>query len=498
MADSRRRLAELLAKCHNDPCLFNHAILRRPSYWWRQVELARAVARYDTTVAVAGNSVGKDYLVGGIVPWWLLTRHNSLVVVTGPSQSLLGSVTWKEIRRAIEGSPFKIGARISEGVKASPLQVDLGNGWGALGLASNTVERLSGQHAPNLLAIVEEASGCGAHAWEAIRSLNPRRTVVIGNPLSIGTEYHGLALTGWKHAEAGDVPDNERVYTCHIPSTDSPDLHLDRSPRGLADGGFLARCDRDYGRSSLWWKSHIDALFPESNYEDLVPKWWLDAAGKAIRKATGGRRALSIDLAAGTGRDRTVFLIGDEHGLLHGEASARMSVSEAAHRAAALCREWGIRPEDIVYDAGNLIGDEFPAQAARYGLVEMVPYRGNGSGGNDATNKRSRNARRLRKRLDPDGQRWRTDADDQALSMFHGTWKTAGDLVVPKAPFSVPGNAAWWLELRAELEALQGGWKGRKYALEKKEDLAARLKRSPDWADACLMLAEVLWDDDEP
>ena len=84
----------ILEQCENDPVHFNDAILNRPEYWPRQAEAARAVARYHDTVIYSGNAVGKDYLVAGLVPWWLWTRPDSLVIVTGPSQAVLGSVTW--------------------------------------------------------------------------------------------------------------------------------------------------------------------------------------------------------------------------------------------------------------------------------------------------------------------------------------------------------------------------------------------------------------------
>src|SRR4051812_19800400 len=96
--DERPRVVALLARCRDDPALFNHIFLRRKPYWWRQVELCESVVRYKTTVAVGGNSIGKDYWLGGIVPWWLWTRYQSLVFATGPSQTVLGTVTWKEIR----------------------------------------------------------------------------------------------------------------------------------------------------------------------------------------------------------------------------------------------------------------------------------------------------------------------------------------------------------------------------------------------------------------
>ena len=144
----------MLEQCKDDPVLFNDMILHRHPYWPRQAEAARAVPRYHDTVIYSGNAVGKDYLVAGLVPWWLWTRPDSLVIVTGPSQTVLGSITWKEIQRAIAGAGLTLDAQISKGIRVSPHIVRLANGWHALGFSTTTIERASGHHARDVLVIV--------------------------------------------------------------------------------------------------------------------------------------------------------------------------------------------------------------------------------------------------------------------------------------------------------------------------------------------------------
>ena len=143
----RERL-RLLAECHGDPDLFNTAILGRPPFWSGQRRMLQSVNDYRITVCYTGHSVGKDFALGCVIPWWLFTRSNSLVVVTGPSQTLLGSVTWKELRMAVENSEFPLGMKVSQGVHGSPLRAVVRGDWGALGYSTTCVERASGQHNP--------------------------------------------------------------------------------------------------------------------------------------------------------------------------------------------------------------------------------------------------------------------------------------------------------------------------------------------------------------
>src|SRR5208337_4081024 len=83
-------MTKLLRLCHNEPELFNKLFLNRPPYWSRQVDLCR--------------SVGEYYWIAGIIVWWLFTRPDALCIITGPSQMVLGSVTFKEIRRCLDGA----------------------------------------------------------------------------------------------------------------------------------------------------------------------------------------------------------------------------------------------------------------------------------------------------------------------------------------------------------------------------------------------------------
>ena len=90
-----------------------------------------------------GNMLGKGFLIGGLVPWFLWTRKHSLVYICGAGQTQIGSVLFKEIRRAVQNCPFwKAGLlpmTISPGIKSSPATATIRPGWGALGFSRNPV-----------------------------------------------------------------------------------------------------------------------------------------------------------------------------------------------------------------------------------------------------------------------------------------------------------------------------------------------------------------------
>ena len=164
---------------------FQEEVLGR-RLWAKQVEVCQAIARSPITVVPAGRAVGKSFLLAGTVLWWLYTRPMSLVITTGPDHRQVVSVLWKEIRRALRPR-FEQGRRVSPGLVLghdhltagynSPqrLSVKLGTDWGALGFAAQYEEGFSGQHAGDLLVIVDEASGVAAPIWSAIHGLAASR-----------------------------------------------------------------------------------------------------------------------------------------------------------------------------------------------------------------------------------------------------------------------------------------------------------------------------------
>ncbi|WP_165231399.1 hypothetical protein [Aquisphaera insulae] len=476
-------LCDLLAECHDDIALFNTAVLNKPPLWSGrprgydgQLEWAEALQRYRVVVAETANSLGKDMLIGSLAPWWLYTRVDSLVIATGPSQTLLGSVTFKEVRRAMEGCPFRkhfpeiFQVDISEGVKASPLTMTLAPGWGALAFSTTSIERASGQHAGNLLVVITEASAISAEIGSALDSLNATKMFLAMNP---------VRATGWAVdiCDQGDrdarenVPPHLAVRHFVTPAMASPHAHLDRSPYGLADRSWIESMARKHGKNSLWYRVHVLAQRPRLDQDTLIPPEHLDActspeaaaaAAEARKAGRGGQKRISCDVGEGVGRARSVVFVRDDVGILECDASPYTGPSGAAAVIARLREKWGVAERDCSYDGAGTTGKRMSNALQAQGIYGAVPYLGGGAGGKRFTNLRTAAAMALARRLDPEhflgeGVAWR--------------------------PFHIPVQP-WWPALREELLALRYSLKGDKSALEDKESMQERLGHAPDTCDA--------------
>lgn len=472
MTDDRRRLVELLARCHPDPDLFNSAVLGRPPYWSRQRELGESVCLYRVTAAYTGNGTGKDYAVGGLIPWWLMTRSESQVIVTGPSQTLLGSVTWKEVRRAVDKAVLPLGLQVSRALKASPLKLTVRGDWGALGYSTNSVERASGQHNRRLLVIVEESSGVPDEIWDAIESLSYYRMLAIGNPL----RADGGFVQWIRQAEADrrdGIPPERAANAIRISSRENPDANSWKSERGLLDRTTIEAMERKYGKDSLYVRSHVDAIIPEQSADRLIPDEWIDRAAAQPRPilrpfdASEKRRRIACDLGEGVGRDATAICVRDDLGVLEWVAGNNLDLAAAAKAVADLAAKWRVPHERISYDKLG-VGKDLRHYLARNGIVNAVPYAGSGRPRDRRSfvNLRTEAAWRLRQRLNPD---WSSDP--------------RFPLATAQPPFRLPPDGQFGL-LREELQKLSYECVGDQVRLISKEDLCVELGRSPDRSDA--------------
>lgn len=475
-AEIEARLKELLIRCRDDPELFNDRVLQRPPLHAVQKKWARAIVDYKVLAIETGNMLGKDWFFGGlIILWWLYTRPNALVVVTGPSQTVIGTVVWKELRRSVKNSPFfqsgLLKAKVTDGAKTSPQMIEVEPGWHALGFSTNTVERLSSQHGGNVLALMTEASGVEREGWEAIRGLGYIKFVAYGNPIRAICPFVDLCVQG-EEDEKNGVPIHQAVKLINTPSTESPDADKEHSEVGLASKGWMDEMARIYGVDSPWYRSHVLAIRPTSETESIITPKNLDrcvsdevrrAVAELRRKGFGGRKWISCDAGEGLGAAKTVIGYGDDLGPIEIHDSKFVDPKQAAQDMANLGFNRGVPARNMTFDAGGLTGRDMRRHLNALGLSAAVAYYGGGKGGRYAVNARTACAMNFAQRINPD------------IPLPNGA---------PQHPYAIP-DFEGWAEMREELLALrrQDAGDDRKTALEPKEDMANRLGRSPDYAD---------------
>jgi hypothetical protein len=453
-----------IARCASDPNRFNDVILGRGPYWSRQVEICESVTQYRQTAVKSGNGIGKTYLLAGLALWAFSSHPGCKVVLSAPTLGQLEGAVWGEIETgynsaAANGMP--LGGRLRH------LTLEQDAAWRLECYGQGSVAAKSGRHAQYLFAFIDEASGTPREVDEAIDSLNPSCIVRFGNPLSPeGKFFEVCELSGA----------NPHVNVFKVPSLESPHIHLERSPHGMADATWLESMRHEYGEDSIWWLSHILAEFPTEVSEGLLRGEWLTLASQTVHLAAGDRW-LGVDLGEGTGGDPSELVVRDDNGVCTDkagpghESSNRWSLETTAERAAAMRERFDVEPSHVVYDAGGL-GADFDNRLRSVGINGAFGYKGgNAGGGGKFANLRTACHWRLRQRLNP----------AQQVRGLEGKRK----IWVPQKPFSIPAELV--SRYRAELTGIKYQLIGDTIALEDKKEFVKRLKKSPNFLDALAM-----------
>lgn len=164
--------------------------------WSRQAEVAMAMVSNRNVMVKAGHEVGKSFLAGILICWWIDTRLHlpggAFVVSTAPSTAQINAIVWREVRK------FKATAekRYAKGLIDHPLPgyvtadahwrlengIEIGYGRKPPDAKEDT---MSGIHARYVLAIGDEAVGLSEKLIDDLGNLTSNATsrrLLVANP----------------------------------------------------------------------------------------------------------------------------------------------------------------------------------------------------------------------------------------------------------------------------------------------------------------------------
>lgn len=440
------------------PCEFHRLVLGRPPFHPKQAQIADSLVRSRVVVVPGAHSVGKSWGAGSLINWWLCTRRPSKIVITSPAYAQLISVLWGAAKAAYSKAyirPWGDSLYRADSAVIDPEHY-------AVALSTNEPERIQGHHGANVLVITDESSLIKDEIWSAIESLGYDRLLILGNPIRSKCrfrDYYRLAREGTPgfacvHLTAFDSP-----HACLV----DEEVKASGRPAGLTSRTWIDNVRVMYGESSPYWKSRVLAEFPDSDELTVFPDAWLErCADESIRpKELGRSRWIACDPAGGTGRDRSGILVRDEHRVLVLESSAEWGLEACADRIAELQRLYRVPSDHVVYDATGL-GLGLDGYLQQRGINAAIPFKGGESGGDEWVSMRTAAAMSASRRLNPDR------ADHR--------------------PFYIPPDLLAGLKPElAGLKLLPSRDDPKRQALEPKDELKARLGRSPDLGDVFCM-----------
>jgi len=143
--------------------------------WAMQKDIARDVFKRRRVAVKTCSGTGKTYIAARIALCFLYTFYPSTVLTTSSSFRQVQHALWREINSA------KGKATIPLAGKYTLTSIDLDDKWFAIGISTKEPERFTGLHNKHMLVIADEASGLDEVIFAAME-----------NPLSTGNTHQLL------------------------------------------------------------------------------------------------------------------------------------------------------------------------------------------------------------------------------------------------------------------------------------------------------------------
>lgn len=202
--------------------------------WSKQGEVAMSVVTDKNVVVKAGHEVGKSFLAGVLICWWVDTRWNlpggCFVVSTAPSTKQINAIVWREVRKFWQLSQERYAKGLTDhalpGYITSQAHWRLDSGI-ELGYGAKPPEHkedtMSGIHARYVLAVGDEAVGLTEGLIDDLGNITSnatsRRFLICNptNPLCYVAKIFKNAITSWtKHTiTVFDSPNFHGGGKCH-------------------------------------------------------------------------------------------------------------------------------------------------------------------------------------------------------------------------------------------------------------------------------------------
>ncbi|UQA95630.1 hypothetical protein [Streptomyces halobius] len=418
-------------------------------------------------VAVRGpHGLGKTGTAAWVVLWFATTRDAAgvdwKVLTTASAWRHLSVYLWPEIHKWARRIRWDVLGRepFSELSELLSLNLKLVHG-AASAVASSKAELIEGAHADSLLYLVDEAKVVPDATWDAIEG------AFSGGRMDGLPEAFALAIStpGPTSGRFYDIhrraPGLEDWYTRHVTLAEAV-------AAGRISPDWAQQRARQWGEDSALYANRVLGEFRAADEDGVIPLAWVEAAVERWlawdadgRPPVEGRRVLGVDVAR-SGGDATVLAHRHGHLIVELVVHEREDTMQTTARVQAAVGDEDTGLVPVVDSMG--VGGGVVDRLRELG-VPVLPYTGaartkvrtrDGEWG--FTNVRSAAYWRMRELLDPAfGAELMLPPDDLLLS----------DLTAPT-----------WDVTTGVPPRIQ---------VERKEDLVARLGRSPDRGDSVAM-----------
>lgn len=477
--------------------------------WSRQAELIKAVPRYKRVACKSGRRTSKSKSAAGIALNFYSGFEDARVIMTSTTARQVDAILWRELlmTRSNSGRCIECKAAIADGAhidRPCPHSAIIEGDAGQLartglrmqpiveddfreifGFTASEGEAVQGIAGPNMLFIVDEASGVPQAIYDAIegnRAGGGVYVLLLGNPTKVTGEFYDAFN---EKALDLDDPKSTGYYGMTISSLESPNITIAPGTiPGLADPEWIAEREREWGKGSAMWIVHVEGNHATNEEGRTFPLEMIRLAEERWdpKAPPAGRLVIGVD-PAGEGGKGDESAMTPRRGMQAYPVVTDRGLDDEKHRAMLLdiCKAYRVGRE-----MPAVIIDRDGVGAKLYSFLrgwleqleergEPLPFEVFGVRGSDK----------------PEREAARYDRQRDALAGNLAQWFRDGGAIPEDPKLTKELHAIAWIELI-----------NKKLKITPKDELRKELGRSPDRYDS---LALAVWepsamrpDDDEP
>jgi len=274
--------------------------------WSKQKEIMRSVRDNRRTAVPSCFDAGKSFIAARIAAWWIDSHPpgKAGVVSTASKFAQVRAILWRELRRA--HAKGNLPGRVNQTEWHLPIPGGTEE-LVAYGRKPDDDDETGfhGFHGRWMLGLIDEASGVSTTLCNSIENLianEDSRLLAIGNPEDPTSEFKDMCSpgSGWKviQIKAWSTPN----FTDEALSDDPVLDHEIKSE--LISKIWVEERRKKWGVNSSMYISNVEAEFPESTADGLIPISWIRAAQARSLDAQGVSE-LGVDV--GAGRDKSTI-----------------------------------------------------------------------------------------------------------------------------------------------------------------------------------------------
>lgn len=329
--------------------------------WEKQLEIVRAVQKYDVVAVRSCHAIGKSFTSARIALAFLYAWPESIVWTTAPTARQVYNILWREIRGAHEASVTPLGGQMLK------TRLELLPQWYAFGFATKDGVSFQGLHAKSgrILGIVDEAPGVSEEIME-------------GSEGTLTSEHAKLLMLGNPNKRSGYFYDsfkNPKVHKIKISAYDTPnfiangiknadDLIAFDKAHGIENAKIVAghlitpkfalAILLRYGRTSTNFLVRVEAEFPTSASDTLITLDMIEAAmQREVEVLESDQEVIGVDPAR-FGDDRTAIIVRIGLKVVEKVIITKMDNGEVAGRVLVLKRKY--KNAKIIVESNGLGG----------------------------------------------------------------------------------------------------------------------------------------------